>query len=98
MIIEPSPAHTERPSDWTPARAVEKGTLKVRRLRGLTPYLPMWQRQQEFAAARARGAVGDQLLLLEHPHVFTNGRHGDRRHLLADETTLAQIGASYHEV
>jgi lipoate-protein ligase B len=76
----------------------DKGTLTALHLRGPVPYLPMWQRQQALATARVRGEIGDQLLLLEHPHVYTNGRHGDRRHLLADETTLARIGAAYHEV
>jgi lipoate-protein ligase B len=58
----------------------------------------MWERQRELAAARARGEIGDLLLLLEHPHVFTNGRRGDRAHLLADEAELARLGAVYLEV
>ncbi len=77
------------------AEVARPGVLTVVRLPGLTPYLPMWERQQELAAARARGEIGDVLLLLEHPHVFTNGRRGDRAHLLADEAELVRIGAVY---
>lgn len=72
--------------------------LDVIRLPGLTPYLPLWKRQQALAAARARNEIDDLLLLLEHPHVYTNGRGGRREHLLVDEATLATLGARYVEV
>lgn len=74
------------------------GQMDVVRLPGLTPYLPMWERQQALAVARERNEIGDLLLLLEHPHVYTNGRGGRREHLLADEPTLARLGASYIEI
>lgn len=69
--------------------------LEIIRLAGLTPYQPLWERQRALAAARARGETGDLLLLLEHPHIYTNGRRGRREHLLATEATLARLGASY---
>lgn len=72
--------------------------LDVIRLSGLTPYLPLWQRQQALAAARSRHEIDDRLLLLEHPHIYTNGRGGRREHLLVDEATLAACGARYVEV
>lgn len=78
--------------------AASLGKITVIRLSGVVPYLPMWKQQRSLAAARERNEVGDHLLLLEHEHVYTNGRSGDRRHLLVDEATLAAIGASYHEV
>lgn len=84
--------------------AVSAGTrithvpLTVTHLPGLVPYVPMWERQRELAAARARDDIGDQLLLLEHEHVYTNGRRGDRAHLLADDLTLQQLGAHYHKI
>lgn len=74
------------------------GHLTVVHIPGRVPYLAMWEQQQALAAARAWGEVGDLLLLLEHEPVYTNGRGGDRRHLLVDEATLAALGASYHEV
>lgn len=91
-------SHVSAQPDRRAGRAVETRTLTAQHIRGLVPYIPMWQRQRALADARARGDIGDQLLLLQHEHVFTNGRHGDRRHLLADDVTLARIGASYHEV
>jgi lipoyl(octanoyl) transferase len=80
---------------WT---GLPPGELTVVRLPGLMPYLSMWERQRQLAAARQRDEIGDLLLLLEHPHVYTNGRRGDRAHLLIDEATLAALGAAYHEV
>ncbi len=58
----------------------------------------MWQQQQALATARERDEVRNLLLLLEHDHVYTNGRGGYRAHLLADAATLARLGAAYHEV
>jgi len=72
--------------------------LDVVRLPGLTPYLPMWERQRALAAARQQQRIGDLLVLLEHSHVYTNGRGGRREHLLVDEATLVRLGASYLEV
>ena len=78
--------------------AAGAATLDVVHLPGLTPYAPMWERQRSLAAARQRGEIGDLLLLLEHPPVYTNGRRGRREHLLVSEATLATLGASYLEV
>lgn len=72
--------------------------LDVIPLPGLTPYRPMWERQRALAAAREQQQIGDLLMLLEHPHVYTNGRGGRREHLLVDEATLARLGAEYVEV
>ena len=58
----------------------------------------MWKQQQALATARERNEVRDLLLLLEHDHVYTNGRGGNRAHLLADAVTLARLRAAYHEV
>ncbi len=72
--------------------------MTATRLPGRVPYLPMWKQQQALATARERNEVPDLLLLLEHDHVYTNGRGGNRAHLLADAATLARLGAAYHEV
>lgn len=56
--------------------------LDVVRLPRLTPYLPMWERQRALATARQQHRISDLLVLLEHPHVYTNGRGGRREHLL----------------
>ena len=92
MAVQPGNGTLVHP-ERAPASEIEITTLP-----GLVPYLPMWRRQQALAAARARGEIGDQLLFVEHEHVYTNGWRGDRSNLLADDATLREIGASYHEI
>jgi lipoyl(octanoyl) transferase len=47
--------------------------IEVREL-GTIDYLAAWDLQRELAETRADGAVGDTMLLLEHPPVYTCGR------------------------
>lgn len=84
----------------SPLPAVPGGSrlLTVTHLPGLVPYIPMWEQQRVLALARAQREIGNQMLLLEHPHVYTIGRGGDRSHLLAHPSTLEQLGASYYRV
>ena len=49
------------------------GTLEVRAL-GLVPYREALALQESLVRERAAGAIGDTLLLLEHPPVLTAGR------------------------
>jgi lipoyl(octanoyl) transferase len=55
-------------------------------------YREAWALQHELVDQRASGAIGDQLLLLEHPAVLTLGRHADERHVVASRTTLDERG------
>jgi lipoyl(octanoyl) transferase len=57
-------------------------TLKVANL-GAVDYATALALQEAMVAARHSGEIGDTLLLLEHPHVFTLGRGADERYLLA---------------
>ena len=41
--------------------------------------------QAEVVAARKTGAIGDTLLLLEHPPVLTLGRNSTRANILASD-------------
>ncbi|MBV9887713.1 MAG: lipoyl(octanoyl) transferase LipB, partial [Acidobacteria bacterium] len=52
--------------------------------------------QKRIVAARKADAIGDVLLLCEHPHVITLGRSGKRENLLASERVLAQKGVEFH--
>ena len=52
--------------------------------------------QKRVVAARKADAIGDVLLLCEHPHVITLGRSGKRENLLASERVLAQKGVEFH--
>jgi len=70
-------------------------TLDVRRL-GRMPYDQALELQKSLVEQRRAGAVGDLLLLVEHPSVLTLGVKGDggRSHILAsdEELALRQIG------
>ena len=48
---------------------------------GLAEYVPTWQAMQDFTAAR-NVATPDELWLLEHPPVYTQGQAGKPEHVL----------------
>jgi lipoyl(octanoyl) transferase len=73
------------------ARSASRSPITARWL-GRIAYREAWDLQKGLAAARAAGAIGDQLLLLEHPAVLTLGRHADPGHVLAPEPMLAARG------
>jgi lipoate-protein ligase B len=52
--------------------------------------------QEELSGARKRGEIGDQLLLVEHPHVVTMGRNGHMENVSAGEEVLARTGIEFH--
>jgi lipoyl(octanoyl) transferase len=58
-----------------------RGTLEIARL-GTVDYESALGLQDALVAARRDDSIGDTLLLLEHPHVFTLGRGADHRYLL----------------
>jgi lipoyl(octanoyl) transferase len=64
---------------------------------GLIGYAEAFELQKRIVAARKADAIGDVLLLCEHPHVITLGRSGKRENLLASERVLAQKGVELHE-
>ena len=71
-------------------------TLEVREL-GRIPYADAWALQQSLEAQRKQGAIGDQLLLLEHPHVLTLGRNGRQENVLVSQDRLEQLGIQFFE-
>jgi len=48
---------------------------------GLMEYQKVWDLQHQLWFRRVEGEVPDLLLILEHPHVITLGRRGNRIHL-----------------
>src|SRR6202047_3848324 len=64
---------------------------------GLVGYAEAYALQRRVVAARKADAIGDVLLLCEHPHVITQGRNGKREHLLASESVLRQKGIAFYE-
>src|SRR6201987_1703083 len=63
---------------------------------GLIRFEDAFALQNRLVAARKAEAIGDVLLLCEHPHVITLGRNGSRENLLASERVLAQKGVEFH--
>ena len=57
------------------------GHLSVRRL-GLVAYEPVWRKMQAFTDSRDENS-GDELWLVQHPPVFTQGQAGKAEHVLA---------------
>jgi lipoyl(octanoyl) transferase len=51
--------------------------------------------QRALARARAAGAIPDVVWLLEHPPVYTTGRHGRREDLFLSDEALAAAGAEF---
>ncbi len=49
---------------------------------GRMDYLAAWEWQRELVRQRSAGAIGDTLLLIEHPHTYTLGRSTKDGHLL----------------
>ena len=58
-----------------------RGALIVRHL-GRVEYLPTWRAMQDFTAQR-RADTPDEIWLLEHPPVYTQGQAGKPEHLIA---------------
>jgi hypothetical protein len=55
---------------------------------GLIDYGKAWELQRQLWLRRVEGELPDLLLLLEHPHVITLGRRGNRSFLIASPEEL----------
>lgn len=62
---------------------------------GRIDYHTAWEFQRQLAQARRAEEIGDTLLFLEHPPVFTTGRRGGTRHLRVPLIQLASSGIPY---
>ena len=58
---------------------------------GLTDYEKAWNLQHQLWSRRVEENLPDLLLFLEHPHVITLGRRGNRSHLLASPEVLEEM-------
>jgi lipoyl(octanoyl) transferase len=65
---------------------------------GLVPYATAWAWQRDLVERRAADTIGDVLLTLEHPKVFTAGKTADLTHILWDPAERASRGIELHEV
>jgi lipoate-protein ligase B len=55
---------------------------------GVVDYEKTWDLQHQLWSRRVEEEVPDLLLILEHPHVITLGRRGNRSHLIASSEVL----------
>ncbi len=70
---------------------------------GLVDYKVAWDLQKSVVgklldSSREERLDNMKLILLEHPHVFTMGMHGDDSNLLFNEQLLTRIGATYYKI
>jgi lipoyl(octanoyl) transferase len=66
---------------------------------GQIDYAAAWDKQKELVAARSDDPeLPQKLLLLEHPHTYTLGRHGGASNLIFDQETRDQWGISLYHV
>jgi lipoyl(octanoyl) transferase len=61
-------------------------------------YADAWRVQRELAVARGAGQIPDVIWLLEHPPIYTIGRHGTRADLFLSDEQLALMGAGVERV
>jgi lipoyl(octanoyl) transferase len=73
-----------------------QSAMEVRDL-GLMRYVDALEQQIHFVELRKSGAISDQLLIVEHPHVVTMGRNGHHENLLAEPELLARSGIEFYE-
>jgi lipoyl(octanoyl) transferase len=64
---------------------------------GLVRYAEALEVQRQTVEMRKSGAISDQLIIVEHPHVVTMGRNGHAEHLLASPEVLERAGISFFE-
>ncbi len=67
------------------------------RFLGRVAYAEAAQLQERAVHGLMEGGSGEELFLLEHPHVVTFGRGADRANCLLDEATRAARGIGIHE-
>lgn len=65
---------------------------------GEVPYLTAWDWQRQLASRRQADEIGDVLLLLEHPRVYTLGRRADETNLVFDADERARRGIELHRI
>jgi lipoyl(octanoyl) transferase len=72
-----------RAEPGTPLRLIGLGTVE---------YRAAWALQQRLVERRQAGSIGDTVVLLEHPPVYTLGRRATTENVLLDEAGLAAAG------
>ncbi|MGH9594151.1 MAG: lipoyl(octanoyl) transferase LipB [Bryobacteraceae bacterium] len=63
---------------------------------GLMRYTDALAIQRDLVEQRKRGAIPDQLLIVEHPHVITMGRNAHQENVLAAPEILERAGIEFY--
>jgi lipoyl(octanoyl) transferase len=64
---------------------------------GQMAYRAAWERQRELGRLRSAGAIGDTLMLVEHPHTYTFGSRPKPEQLLVGPDELERQGIALVE-
>lgn len=64
---------------------------------GVVEYEEAWRLQRALVDAVKSAQTANTLLLLQHPHVYTLGRRGDREHVLLNDAELESRGIALYE-
>lgn len=72
---------------------------------GLKDYKEVWDQQEQILAeiisekrATKKQTSKNQFILVEHPHVYTLGKSGDEKNLLAQSDLLEKIEATFYKI
>ncbi len=84
-------------SPFTWPRASQGPRVCEARWKGLVPYDDGLRLQEHAVECLRSGEAAEQLLLLEHPHVFTLGRGADSSNILSDQDQLESNSVEVHE-
>jgi lipoyl(octanoyl) transferase len=90
-VDDPQLTHAHKPVATIPIETPDRGPVTASWL-GRMAYRDAWTLQKRLADDRVRGAIGDQLLLVEHEPVLTLGRHADDGFVRASAGDLATRG------
>jgi lipoyl(octanoyl) transferase len=73
--------------------------MKVYHLKlGLCDYNEVWELQKKIHLNKQKNQAEDVIITVEHPHVYTLGKIGDRNHLLVNNSEMKKGGISYYEI
>ncbi len=65
---------------------------------GLSPYGDVWRLQLELVGKRKKDLINDTLILVEHPHVITLGKHGNNENIKVSKEVLKEKGVDFYVV
>lgn len=73
-------------------------TLKVIDFKTPQDYEKIWDLQKKLVEERIKDKIPDHLLLLEHKHVITTGKHADFRNLRVNEDKIKKMGIKLFKI